>query len=511
MHHALLTPDIIVLIVAQFLPTEGQFTDYCSLAALARTSHAFHEAALNALWHTQIGIVNLIKCMPLDLWEEIMSGLKFVRPVVPNDWERFDYYAYRVRSVLAYRAISSPERERMISPVRLLDDVYIAIRQCRPSAPLLPNVQTLSWSRLFHVTSFPFIEMFYGPQLSSLTLLSFDISCAETLPLIARIPKLLPELCKLSLHLWPGIGRDVGGRPNSFAVPPGTLSALRNLRELTLYSDLPIPYYLEMFRYEAILNSREFVLPGPLILPPPGLINLQLLSHTLSPCKSILELSHYSSLRYISVTASHDIPKLIGLFFRALHDHCSHTALQELHITVGRIAINATDSRPELTSESASFHWLYVFSSLQRLVVHLAPNVHLNDRDLEDMAAAWPEIRELSFNREVIIVPPFSPAITWNGVVSLARHCHNLQTLGIDFNVSGSNVPQGDFSSDVIPNRTVTTLILGHSSLGGDPREAVAAVLGLFPNLENVEILLVLSSNFWIRVAFVAFKLVRVG
>jgi hypothetical protein len=39
-----------------------------SLAALARTSKNFQNPALDALWRVQHTLLNLLKCMPSDLW-----------------------------------------------------------------------------------------------------------------------------------------------------------------------------------------------------------------------------------------------------------------------------------------------------------------------------------------------------------------------------------------------------------------------------------------------------------
>ncbi|KAJ7840654.1 hypothetical protein B0H13DRAFT_1565214, partial [Mycena leptocephala] len=56
--------EIVRMIVSHLEPT----ADARELAALARTCMIFHGPALDSLWRHQRTIVNLIKCMPDDLW-----------------------------------------------------------------------------------------------------------------------------------------------------------------------------------------------------------------------------------------------------------------------------------------------------------------------------------------------------------------------------------------------------------------------------------------------------------
>ncbi|KAJ7624444.1 hypothetical protein FB45DRAFT_1086060 [Roridomyces roridus] len=62
MHRALGVPEIAQLIVSHV-------DSLAALSFLARTATIFHDHALDSLWRSQSGLVNLIKCMPEDLWE----------------------------------------------------------------------------------------------------------------------------------------------------------------------------------------------------------------------------------------------------------------------------------------------------------------------------------------------------------------------------------------------------------------------------------------------------------
>lgn len=51
------------------LIAEEAAEDRRSLVALAQTCHSFCSPALDVLWRSQSGLVNILNCMPADLWE----------------------------------------------------------------------------------------------------------------------------------------------------------------------------------------------------------------------------------------------------------------------------------------------------------------------------------------------------------------------------------------------------------------------------------------------------------
>lgn len=63
MHPCLAIPEIVLKIVED-INCEEVKQHQQTLAALARTCTAFHEAALDKLWSQQIGIANLMRCLP---------------------------------------------------------------------------------------------------------------------------------------------------------------------------------------------------------------------------------------------------------------------------------------------------------------------------------------------------------------------------------------------------------------------------------------------------------------
>ncbi|KAJ7471647.1 hypothetical protein B0H11DRAFT_1919493 [Mycena galericulata] len=102
MHRGLRILEIADMICAQagaegLLPLpKGSARD---LSALARTCTTLCNPALDVLWRSKDTIVNLLRCMPSDLWEinadKDVYGLQDIRlqrPIIHADWERAQFY-----------------------------------------------------------------------------------------------------------------------------------------------------------------------------------------------------------------------------------------------------------------------------------------------------------------------------------------------------------------------------------------------------------------------------------
>jgi hypothetical protein len=63
MHRGLHIPEVVELICG--------VAEFSTLAALAQTCQAFQPPALSVLWRDQSDWMQLLKCLPSDLWELI--------------------------------------------------------------------------------------------------------------------------------------------------------------------------------------------------------------------------------------------------------------------------------------------------------------------------------------------------------------------------------------------------------------------------------------------------------
>ncbi|KAJ6594640.1 hypothetical protein B0H19DRAFT_66994 [Mycena capillaripes] len=134
MHRCCNIPEVVELICG-----EAKFS---TLASLARTCQMFQPSAFAVLWENQKDLLQLLKCTPSDLWEELpvlnsesSTFLRFLRPVVASDWRRVLVYAVHVKSLIY-------EDRRSDS---VYWEIFVAMSLSLPVSPLFPNIRHLTW------------------------------------------------------------------------------------------------------------------------------------------------------------------------------------------------------------------------------------------------------------------------------------------------------------------------------------------------------------------------------
>ncbi|KAF7349866.1 hypothetical protein MVEN_01287100 [Mycena venus] len=142
MHSALFIPEIIrriCFLLGPYSPSWRPQREKRDLANLARTSTVFLDAALDVLWECQDGLVNILRCMPVDLLDgPIRRGsldtLNVTRPITAADWERPLFYLSRVREF-------SGGRPRDTGRTKLFLDLCSSL----PTRNWFPNLRLLEW------------------------------------------------------------------------------------------------------------------------------------------------------------------------------------------------------------------------------------------------------------------------------------------------------------------------------------------------------------------------------
>ncbi|KAJ7779697.1 hypothetical protein B0H16DRAFT_1499618 [Mycena metata] len=181
MHPTLHIPELVGAVFRNLDPSWTEDAQLQDLAVLARTCTGFHDIALDALWRHQYGILNLIRCMPADLWEVVEADapqnnrpvrriLRPMRAIVPSDWDRVLKYSYRVKSLTSvgyahYKWDSSGSIDMV--------EIFQTLLHSAPAEHLLPNLTELAWHHAgtrAHASTFPFIALFLSPRLTSLTI-----------------------------------------------------------------------------------------------------------------------------------------------------------------------------------------------------------------------------------------------------------------------------------------------------------------------------------------------------
>ncbi|KDQ62111.1 hypothetical protein JAAARDRAFT_189483 [Jaapia argillacea MUCL 33604] len=147
MHRCLKIPEILLTIFQNF-PSTTYFLEAKCLVSLACTCRDFHAPALDLLWYTLEDLVPLLRIMPDDLVRgkldpSFWRQWSFSRPLVPSGFERFDYYAPRVKVLtrlsISIDSLTLQDLLQLSSLAKLTD-----LRMILPDDDMtLPDVQAL--------------------------------------------------------------------------------------------------------------------------------------------------------------------------------------------------------------------------------------------------------------------------------------------------------------------------------------------------------------------------------
>ncbi|KAJ7166223.1 hypothetical protein C8R46DRAFT_1276117 [Mycena filopes] len=192
MHRALHILEVVEMICAQIpLQADQRSPD---LARLARTSQLFLDPALDILWRYQETIVNLLKVMPVDLWdiqedredsdESAIRNLDvtLLRPVAPSDWDRWLLYARRVRSFTLLEDFKTPE-------------AYETLALHFPPQSIFPRLEKLDWFPV-KTSYFGYVRPFITPTITNLHL---TIESFSDLGILATAALTCPRLTEVRL------------------------------------------------------------------------------------------------------------------------------------------------------------------------------------------------------------------------------------------------------------------------------------------------------------------------
>ncbi|KAJ6529651.1 hypothetical protein B0H19DRAFT_1082765 [Mycena capillaripes] len=417
MNHAFELPEIVESVISEVDST----TQPKDLATLARTSTTFHNIALDALWRNQSTLLNLIRCMPADLWETVerdgIATLSPRRALVTSDWNRVFKYALRIKSLVLRQ-----DRGTSSDPDLLV--VYQTFRHGVPGGYLLPNLEKLSW-RYRKPAYAPFIELFLGPRTTSIHFYS-NPRC----PVIATLGHKYPALLSVS------IGGVDENSPNtektqlfSFVrnltsvetidIPISDSETLRHLGRLTTLKTLRTVLPTSMSFDEIPDASMFFTLRAAKISGEDILALIFFIRKWNNP--KIRELE-------VQVDGVREVDRIRD-FYEVLGTRCAEKYLQTL-----KISITQNDPAFIFPHPKHFFECLFRFSGLRNVEVIVRGGQDLDDVSLSKIARAWPQLERLvlgSWNSH--------PGCTLLGLDVLAQYCPLLAELEIA--LDASNVP----------------------------------------------------------------------
>ncbi|KAJ7807031.1 hypothetical protein B0H13DRAFT_2686562 [Mycena leptocephala] len=382
MHRSLCIPEIVSLIFYETLNGAEQSLNQLNrdsaqtLAGLARTCKAFQDPALDLLWKSQYTVMNVLNCMPGDIWEVLddtdAEEVRLKRPVLPSDWERPLIYSHRVRHFKYQLSCSHPDSAAF----------YEMLRMCLPPEPLFPNIESLLWETS-DTALLPHFRLFIGPRLTSLTVSTFQsASHLSLLPALATQCPLLQEVCILTSDGLPGRCEAI-----SFFV-----------KQLTRLESLEVPCL------DAVALDHLAKRPPASQTEVPSSCDIDMLTLTVTDARAATEVLarlHASPIRSLVI----QFPKntsatAVREIYNGVAANCNHASLDSLSIALPHTGTTDTAADPEQIALYAvpGTHLFPLFTLTTLTSVTLAGPVglDLDDAATAEIARAWPESRRLT-------------------------------------------------------------------------------------------------------------------
>ncbi|KAJ6491968.1 hypothetical protein C8R45DRAFT_1212846 [Mycena sanguinolenta] len=461
MHHCL---SILELVENVCEHLEGVDQGRRTLAALARTCKSFHGPALNCLWAVQRdGMVNLMRCMPPDLFEFKDHGeIRLLRPILAADWERPLVHMRRIR------------RLHCLVP---MPAAVFALCGSLPgdTGSLFPKLTFLHWSHSWRNGDSPSIEIFLSPKLTSL---SISARLSETM--LSAIPRTCPALKNLDMY---GIYHDI-----NFDHPSALSSCLRDLTSLESV-EIVIPDLAALKHLSQLSGLASLTAGLPPNLPLPSIplpfvaLKTLVIRYDIEQVIRFLQRCSGVHLEYIIIELDPcPTTAAIARLHTALREGCSHTSLLSL-------AIDIEDDPPDLGDDAhggidiQSFRVLFCFVNITSISVTSRIGFNIDDQGLKELALAWPQIGELRLQLE-----PYDTDIRLHPLFSLrclsmlAEHCRVLTVLEIT--LDATVIPEPDMN--IRRQSALRNFDVGKSPIASPTLPVTRVISALFPSLSEL-------------------------
>ncbi|KAJ7730536.1 hypothetical protein B0H16DRAFT_1733693 [Mycena metata] len=389
--------------------------------------------------------------------------VQLFRAITPSDWERPRLYAERIRRL-------SVQRDLFLNNPQIPS----ALRLGLVGHVLFSRLQLFTLHFVMNPRSEPYIDLFLGPHVTSLT---------TTVPLPdAEVSLILPIAPQLK-HANSIISRRE--LASSFA------QSLLCIESLCI-SEIDSVAWQHIGSLPS-LKSLDFkymtkgVVPGSLHPTVPlftGLKKLDLAWCPITTVSRILTLVSSSPIMNLQSTNDGDPHE----FFATIAAHCSHAALA----TFSHLFRPAAGSDHAI--HSPALRALFPFYNLTEMkITSYMAAFDLDDDTMREMASAWPQIATLVLKVSAVgyagtNAPAWlakeRPRFTLTALAHLAHRCASLEAL--ELTVDATVVP---VAWEPCAQTALTALTLGHSPLTKTAISPVAAFIRtIFPALRSVSV-----------------------
>jgi len=388
------------------------------------------------------------------------------------EWARFRKYARRMREFSQYRQSATRNSP---SP-----EVFSAMQLCTINEPLFPNLKTLRWCGIGD-SYIPFIPLFLSPGTTSIYL-RFESNSPMVALMITTLPTLCPNLQVITLRNLP---RDP---VITVAVSGIPLATNRNvLRQL--HVDCPLTEEASEVLYKLPnLRSLSVVIERGTSLPSASLPNLTDLEIVCDNEDDWPQLFHGATFGKLNSADFYPRSKQLGDFLGAFERAALSSSVQN---TLSTFCLETS------CSWNPNYSSLLPFTQMVDLIIGSSCgggcSSMVDDDIIISLSRAMPKLKYLQLGD-----PPccqITAGVTVKGLVALARHCPNLFTLRVHFQVTSLSDPQAIHGMD--PNAgpaaswtdcALKVLYVGETPIPEGSELVVAlTLLRIFPRLDSVE------------------------
>ncbi|KAG8919235.1 hypothetical protein FRC01_001400 [Tulasnella sp. 417] len=524
-HAALVVGELQELIFPQLLAFEHDGRPYKvqkDLTNLAVTCRAFLEVALNIRWR------NISFGQLIQVWEargvlvqaDMSWGgreMEFARTPTYEDWQRFEYYARRIRCM---RLESLPATTQFSSA--FANAVSNGSRQSRfqvkesPVLPIFPRLKSLEWK--------------FGPGTSEVRVVTAVISESPALDSLAIFAS--PERDELPSDSWVAFfsSLDNHGRPlkslkilarihgsgasyDMEAKIPSLVQLIRRsaLQELILPSDaigaeaiaIAISYIPTLKVLEVSDQYSVFEVYEAAPVPHNAFSSLECLRGDVITVVSLLIIPTFPSLAKLMIQGPSGEANVAWPFIRraigAIGQNCP--ALEVLHLRVGLFFKDFEDvggSETGRTGPTSAFASLRGCPRLKDVLFDLSgtwfdgfhrDEINLLDEQWEHIAEAWPDLTSVWFGTGVSYeghglassVP--RPRATLRTIASFFRHCPKLSSFGVAISARGEEARSA--LGEISPKQGPTRLDLRGSWIIEDAQDVAIFLASQLPHQDS--------------------------
>ncbi|KAJ7773058.1 hypothetical protein B0H16DRAFT_1363088 [Mycena metata] len=447
-------PSSRVLAIPELLDMIFAYLDDPSNASNASVCKQWSNVALDTLWRDLNDLHRLFSILkPLkQVGEAPDSPYAFVQAPDAEDWRRLEKYSRRVRRFRFLQVDSDSEGPR------LCPTVFEDVARTRTSLNLLPNLTSLAWhgplsfAPLFlhnNIKHFVLYLPIFIPPESPLPFFRDVASRMPSLSLLdlrTRLPmRDMEEAALFLLRSLPKLRKVIFPRYSATTRIIETLATLEDLGcvEFQYVAEQGIGDPADTAVFKPTLNVGAF----------PSLWDLSLTCRV-EDCIAFMK----QTFAPVNLTALYvdsqliESPAAVHELLLVLADTCQLLEALGIITLIGGVTEEGPQTLAEVPSADrinfATLRPLQNFPNLNIFeIIHQYP-LDLQLEELEQLARSWPSLRKLILNNEPVISDESS--LTLKALLPFARHCPELEQLGLFINASTADLPS-TYHADLPP------------------------------------------------------------